>query len=357
VNDPANPPARPPDGLPTTDWLFDRLEALCRDDTTTGREDRGLGTLQQLLRECGAEVELHEVAPDRHNVLALFGGPVRLLFSTHLDTVPPFLPPRRERAVIHGRGTCDAKGQAIAQLAAILALRERGVEGLAWLGVVGEETDSIGAQAALQLGDRFRDCVAVVDGEPTENKLATGQRGTMQLRLSTRGIAAHSGTPERGRSAIWPLLDWLQRLRELPLAEDPELGPELWNLGLLQGGAAPNVVPPDAEATLFVRALPGSQFVERARGLAPAGALTEVLSATPPDRYAPPPGFPHAVVPFGSDAPRLRKLARGQRVVLCGPGSITLAHTQDERLEAADLQQGCRLLVDVAAALLAEARP
>jgi acetylornithine deacetylase len=356
VNDSTNSPARPPDGAPATAWLFDRLEALCRDDTTTGHEDRGLGTLRELLRECGAEVELQEAAPGRHNVLATFGAPPRLLFSTHLDTVPPFLPPRRAATVLHGRGTCDAKGQLIAQLAAIAALRARGVDGLAWLGVVGEETDSIGAQAALHLAARFQQCIAVVDGEPTENRLATGQRGTMQLRLSTRGIAAHSGTPERGRSAIWPLLDWLQRLRELPLAEDPELGQELWNLGLLHGGAAPNVVPPAAEATLFVRALPGSSFAERARELAPPDATAEVLSSTPPDRYGRLPGFPHAVVPFGSDAPRLRKLARGHRVVLCGPGSITVAHTEDEHLRAEDLQAGCRLLVDVGEALLAEAR-
>mgnify|MGYP002783950660 CR=1 FL=1 len=213
-------------------WLLDRTEALCRADTTTGREDHGLPTLRALLHELGAQVELQQVAPGRHNVLATWGRP-RLLFSTHLDTVPPFLPPRRSGDVLHGRGTCDAKGQIAVQLLAIQDLLARGHAGLAWLGVVGEETDSDGAHAAAELAPHFVDCVAVINGEPTENRLATGQRGALQLRLVTHGVAAHSGTPERGRSAIWPLLTWLERLRGLQPTHDAELGPELWNVGTL----------------------------------------------------------------------------------------------------------------------------
>jgi acetylornithine deacetylase len=336
-------------------WLLERLEALCRDDTTTGNEDRGLPRLCDLLAELGAEVTLQRVAADRHNVLATFGGPIRLLFSTHLDTVPPYLPPRRHGDQLHGRGACDAKGQAVAQLAAIAALRQRGVDGLAWLGVVGEETDSIGASAAMALADRCRQCHAVIDGEPTENKLATGQRGSMQLRLATAGVAAHSGMPELGRSAIWPLLDWLQRLRGLPTATDPELGPELWNLGTMAGGAAPNVVPPDAEARLFVRALPDSDFAARVRALAPPDGVVEELSFTPADHYPRIHGFDRAVVPFGSDAPRLRKLAPSGMVALCGPGSIKLAHTVDERISGVELQAGSELLVALGQQLLTEA--
>lgn len=345
-----------PDRAAAATWLLERTEALCEVDTTTGREDHGLPALQELLRELGASVELQQVAPGRHNVLATWGVP-RLLFSTHLDTVPPFLPPRRSGDVLSGRGTCDAKGQAVAQLGAIQDLLARGLGGFAWLGVVGEETDSCGAVAAAALAPKLQTCVAAIDGEPTENLLATGQRGALQLKLVTRGVAAHSGTPELGRSAIWPLLEWLQRLRGLPTGVDRDLGPELWNVGLVQGGSAPNIVPAHAEAVLFVRSLPGSRFLQNVRELAPPEGAVEELSFTPPERYAPVPGFAEAFVPFGSDAPRVRALVGGQRVVLVGPGSIKVAHTLDEHITGQDLVAGREQLVALGAALLAGGRP
>lgn len=344
------------DRAATAAWLLDRTEALCRADTTTGREDHGLPTLRSLLRELGATVEVQPVAPGRHNVLATWGVP-RLLFSTHLDTVPPFLPPRRSGDLLSGRGTCDAKGQIVAQLGAIRELLARGHGGFAWLGVVGEETDSCGAIAAAELAPMLQTCVAAINGEPTENRLATGQRGALQLRLVTKGVAAHSGTPELGRSAIWPLLEWLQRLRDVPLAFDRELGAEVWNLGTLQGGSAPNVVPAHAEAVLFVRSLPDSRFLERVRELAPAEGLVEPMSYTPPERYGSVPGFEDAIVTFGSDAPRVRALVGGNRVSLCGPGSIKVAHTVDEHITGSDLVAGRDHLVALAEALLAGARP
>ena len=345
-----------PAGAPSATWLLERTEALCRADTTTGREDHGLPALRALLRELGATVELQQVAPGRHNVLATWGTP-RVLFTTHLDTVPPFVPPRRQGDLLTGRGTCDAKGQITAQLGAIQALLGAGVDGLAWLGVVGEETDSCGAVAAQELAPRLAQCVGVIDGEPTENKLATGQRGALQLRLATTGTAAHSGTPDLGRSAIWPLLDWLQRLRELPTAVDAELGAELWNLGALAGGGALNVVPAQAEAQLFVRSLPDSTFAQRVRELAPEVGRVEEVSFTPPDRFPRLPGFEHVTVPFGSDAPRLRRLAANGRVALCGPGSIRVAHTLDEHVTGAELVAGCELLVAVARTFLGSPRP
>ena len=196
------------------DWLLDRTEELCRVDTTTGFEDRGLPPLREQLNELDAKVTLQEVAPKRHNVLATWGEP-QLLFSTHLDTVPPYLPPRRSSDLLSGRGTCDAKGQVVVQLATIRELLSRGYTSLGWLGVVGEETDSIGAATADSLAPQLTKCIGLINGEPTENKLATGQRGSLQLQLSTKGVAAHSGMPELGHSAIWPMLDWIKQLREL----------------------------------------------------------------------------------------------------------------------------------------------
>lgn len=323
-------------------WLTSSLQRLCACKTTSGWEDAGLAELRILLRGLGAEVHEQWVAEGRTNVLALWGAP-RVLFSTHLDTVPPYLPPRLEGGVFYGRGACDAKGQVVAQLAAVKTLLAQGREGLAWLGVVGEETDSAGARAALGLADRLRDLRVLINGEPTELKLATGQRGAQHLRLHCAGRAAHSGSPELGHDATWPLLDWLQRLREQPRPGDPVLGPEVWNLGLLQAGEALNSVPASAEARLMVRTLPGSTFVEEARRLAPPeGSLTVTLDE-PPDRYPELRGFQYAIMPFGSDAPTLRALVPDRTVVLAGPGSIHVAHTLEEHLTLAELEAGVDL--------------
>jgi acetylornithine deacetylase len=333
-------------------WLLDRTEALCRADTSTGREDHGLPALRTALRELGAAIELQEVAPGRHNVLATWGTP-RLLFTTHLDTVPPFVPPRRQGDLLLGRGACDAKGQVAVQLGAVRELLAAGHRGFAWLGLVGEETDSAGAIAAADLAPHFESCVAAICGGPTGNLLATGQRGAVQLRLRTRGRAAHSGTPELGQSAIWPLLDWLQRLRGLPLLDDADLGPEVWNLAGVTGGGPPNVVPAHAEAMLLLRSLPGSRFVAQARELAPPDGSLDEVAATPPAHFTTLPDLPHATIGFASDAPAVRDLVPSRSVLLCGPGDVRTAHTLDERITGSELLAGQAMLVRIARRLLA----
>jgi acetylornithine deacetylase len=323
-------------------WLASSLQPLCACETTSGREDAGLAPLRALLSGLGATIHEQRVAEGRTNVLATWGRP-RVLFSTHLDTVPPYLPPRLEGDVFHGRGACDAKGQIVAQLGAVKALLAEGREGLAWLGVVGEETDSAGASVALGLADRLRDLKVLVNGEPTDLKLATGQRGAQHLCLHCTGRAVHSGSPELGLNATWPLLDWLQRLREQPRPVDPALGPEVWNLGILRAGEALNSIPASAEAKLMARTLPGSTFVDEARRLAPPEGTVALTLDEPPDRYPEVPGFDHAAMPFGSDAPTLRALVPDRTVVLAGPGSIRVAHTLEEHLTLAELEAGVEL--------------
>ena len=332
--------------------LREWLSSLCEADSTTGREDAMLPALESILTAARRADRTSSDAPGRTNVLALWGEP-RVLFSTHLDTVPPFIPPRFEGDVLFGRGSCDAKGQIVAQLLAIAKLRAAGESRLGWLGVVGEEADSTGARAALALRGRMTSLRVLINGEPTGNRVATGQRGWVHLRLRCRGRAAHSGTPERGKSAAWPLLDWLQRLRELPRPQDPELGPEVWNLGSLRAGGALNVVPDLAEADLLVRSLPGSDFLTDASRLKPEGGEIESLHETPPERFPPIEGFDRAPVPFGSDAPRLRTLVPDKTVVLVGPGSIEVAHSPDERLDLRELEQGVDVLVRIARRFLA----
>ena len=333
--------------LLSRDWLARRLVELCAVDTTSGAEDAGLPTLRAVLAELGAEIEEQAVAPGRTNLLATWGRP-GLLFSTHLDTVPPFVPPHQDGTRIHGRGACDAKGQILAQLAAIHQLRAEGLDGFAWLGVVGEETDSAGAREALALAPRFTGVRALVNGEPTRNKLATGQRGALHLHLECHGVRAHSGSPERGRHALWTLLDWLQALRAEARPVDPELGPEIWNLGRLEGGDAANVIPAHAAAELLARTVPGSDFLDRAAALQPEHGELRVRLAEDPDRYPALDGFEMAPMPFGSDAPTLRALVPDRTVVLAGPGSIEVAHTDDEHLDLDDLEAGIALNVRLA---------
>jgi len=343
--------------LPALDWMLDTLAALCAHDTTTGQEDCGLPALRALLQALGADVVVQPVAPGRSNVLARWGEPA-LLFSTHLDTVPPYVAPRGESDAFFGRGSADAKGQIVAQLAAVTALLARGETRVAWLGVVGEETDSVGARAALQLAPQLRGLRALVNGEPTGNRLATGQRGLLHLRLHCTGLAAHSSTPERGRSAVWPLLDWLGRLRDAEAsgAADDDLGSESWNLGLLSGGEASNVVPAHAQAEVLARMLPGGTFLQAVHRAAPPPSEIEsgvdVLLDSPPARFDTPPGFPAASMPFGSDAPQLAALVPSGRVLLAGPGRIEVAHAPDEHITHAEFVAGAALNLRLARHLL-----
>jgi len=340
----------------TRDWLARWLLRLCAQDTTSGQEDRGLPVLRDLLAELGAHVHEQPVAAGRTNVLATWGTP-RVLFSTHLDTVPPFFPARQEGETFFGRGVCDAKGQLLAQLGAVRDLLARGRRDIAWLGVVGEETDSAGASAALALRERFQACVVLVCGEPTGLKLATGQRGVQHYILRCRGRAAHSSTPEQGSSALWPLLDWLQALKQLPHPADPELGAESWNLGIVSGGDAPNVVPDFAQAHLHARVLPGSELESRIRALRPPQGEVELRLSEPPDRYPLIPGFEHAPMPFGSDTPQLRALVPDRTAVLAGPGSILVAHGPGECISLPELEAGVELARRLALHFLDRTKP
>ncbi|MDR3671909.1 MAG: M20/M25/M40 family metallo-hydrolase [Holophaga sp.] len=331
----SHPPTAP-------DPVLGLLTDLCALDSTSGREAELLPVLLPALRSRGARVDVRQLDSGRCNVLATWGEP-RILFSTHLDTVPPFLPPRREGDLLFGRGACDAKGQMVAQWLALDRLLAEGRSDFAWLGVAGEETDSLGAQEVCHWADRFTGCRALINGEPTELKLAAGQRGVENLLLTCRGRAAHGGTPELGHSALLDLLDWLEAMRRLPLGRDPDLGPEVWNLGTLQGGTAVNIVPDQAQAMVNLRTVPGSGFRRALEAMHPAQGELKVLLADPPCRYPEIPGFDRAPMPFGSDLPMLGGLVPSAALVLAGPGSIRVAHTDRERIALADLLAGAEL--------------
>ncbi len=366
-------------------WSREALTRLCAVETTSGQEDRMLPALQLLLAEMGAAVTLQPVSPGRTNVLARWGAP-QLLFSTHLDTVPPFRPPRVESAGLWARGACDAKGQIVAQLATIGRLLRAGYRNVAWLGVVGEETDAAGARQARELAPTLRGLRAVINGEPTENRLASAQLGFLQLGLRCVGRRAHPAVEGARHNALWHLTDWLHALRAVPLAVASGFGSESWNLGQVVGGDAANVVAGEARAEIAVRTVPGSTFLEDCERLAPEGARVTVRCAEPPLALATLDDFPQAPVAFGSDAPWLAELlpefragrraerwadrwderwaarsgadseSRG-RLFMFGPGSIATAHTDDEHLTWRDLASGIDTLFALAIHVLDEEDP
>jgi len=323
--------------------LFALTRALIDIDSTTGQE-REIGDflfrhLEDLAgRFDGGAVERMPVEENRFNVLAAWGEPAVVL-STHMDTVPPFFPSSEDDEFIHGRGACDTKGGIAAMLQAARELLEEGVRGFGLLFVVGEETDSLGAQVANRhpRGSRY-----LINGEPTENRLALGSKGYLYIRLEAEGRAAHSAYPELGESAIDRLLDVLARLRALPLPTDPILGETTLNVGTLAGGRAANVVADQARAEVTVRTVgPAGDLKRRISEAVHAvpGVRIAEIRETPAVQLGSLPGFATTIVKYTTDIPRLG--AWGEPFLL-GPGSIHVAHTPEEKVAKQDLLDAAR---------------
>lgn len=317
-------------------------------ETPTFQEGPAVEFLAGLLGRLGYQVVRQPVSPGRDNVYAYREGP-EVVFSTHLDCVPPYLPLREDEAWLHGRGACDAKGIAAAMVSAAERLAEEGERRVGLLFVVGEENGSDGAQQARDLGPKGR---FLINGEPTENRLSIGQKGSLKVSLEADGRAAHSGYPEEGRSAVHVLLDALERIRRLPLPSDPLLGQGTLNVGTMQGGVAPNVLAPSARAELLFRLVGRSDELRQAVA-ACAGPDVHVRFGAELPSYkntAPtPPGWETIVVSFTSDLPFHREWGQGFQL---GPGSIRVAHTAQERIAKAELVRGVGLYVKLARNLI-----
>jgi len=316
-------------------------------DSTTGREAEVCDVMAAELGRLGYAVTAQPVGePGRRNLLAVREPPVVVL-TTHLDCVPPFVPSREADGVLSGRGACDAKGIAAAQIAAVERLHAAGESRVGLLFVVGEERGSDGARAsaALAAGSRF-----IVNGEPTDNRLAAATRGVLRVRLRAAGRAAHSSMPERGESAIEKLLDALVALRTLDLPSDPLLGRTHYTVGLVAGGVAPNVVPSSAEADVNFRTAGDVAALRAAlRALEPLVTVEDIIEV-PSVTLMTVPGFETAVFPFTTDAAFLTPWGRP---LLMGPGSVLVAHTDDEHVRVADLVAAVDLYERLARTLLA----
>jgi acetylornithine deacetylase len=316
-------------------------------DSTTGSEGPVGAWLAQWLREHGYHVVEQAVTDTRFNVYAHLGAPPQVVLSTHMDCVPPFFPSREERGLLFGRGACDAKGILAAQVAAVERLRAVGESRIAMLFVVGEERGSEGAREADRRapdGVRF-----LVNGEPTDNRLGVATRGALRIRLRAEGRAAHSAFPELGESAIDKLLDALMVIRGVSLPEDPLLGKTHYTVGIIEGGVAPNVVSPRASAELLFRTVGDAEMVRAALAVVEGLVDVETVYAVPAVRMHTMPGFETAVFPYTTDVPLLRSWGAP---LLVGPGSIHVAHTDEEHVAIDELQSAVGLYETLATRLL-----
>jgi acetylornithine deacetylase len=316
--------------------VFDLTRALIDIPSITPEEERvGLYLYDYLSRLCSTYngiVEKAEVEPKRWNVFAFFGTPV-ITLSTHMDTVPPYVHSRVDDEFIWGRGACDTKGIIASMITAAERLLEKGVRDFGLLFVVGEERNSAGAQYAARhpRGSKY-----IINGEPTENKLALGSKGALRYELVARGRMAHSAYPELGDSAINKLLDALEAIRKVGLPVDDVLGPSTLNIGTIHGGRAPNVIPDEARAEIFIRLVGDSAGTRKALEEAVGDKLElNFVLEIPAIKLAAVEGLQTTVVAYTTDIPAF--LGNWGQPLLLGPGTIHVAHTLDERVPKQEL--------------------
>ncbi len=330
-------------------------------ESTTYREGAAGSFLAEYLEQLGYEVERQAVSqPDpastpgggveeRFNIYACQpGAHPSIVFSTHMDTVPPFFASTEDDEFLYGRGSCDAKGIIAAQIAAAERLRGEGIL-VGLLFVVGEERDSAGAAVANRhsKGSRY-----LINGEPTDNRLALASKGALRVELRAKGRMAHSAYPELGESAIDTLVCVLHDLRGMTLPVDSMVGDTTLNVGLISGGRAPNVIADQAEAHLLIRLVgPSDQTREQIRAIVGDRAEVTFSLDLPVVRMRQIDSMPTMIAKFTTDIPSLTEWGEP---FLLGPGSIHVAHTPDERIAKKELLEAVDLYVSLVHRLLAE---
>ncbi|OLE53566.1 MAG: hypothetical protein AUG51_11905 [Acidobacteria bacterium 13_1_20CM_3_53_8] len=320
--------------------LFNFTRQLIDIPSVSGDEGEFAAYLAAQLENAGYAVELQRVEDFRANVIATTNHEPRVVLSTHMDTVPPHTPSSEDEEYIYGRGACDAKGIIAAQVFAAAALRAEGLNDIGLLFTVDEEMGSLGARAANS-HKLAQSCRYLINGEPTENLLAVGSKGSLRMRIRTEGRAAHSAYPERGESAIEKLLDVLGELRATNWPRDDFFGETTCNIGTIAGGTRPNVIPAEASADLQIRLVTESARVkEIVEGAASTLARVEYLSTAEPVRMLAVDGFEQCVVRFTTDIPYLHSWGQP---LLIGPGSILDAHTEHERIKKSELEHAVEL--------------
>jgi acetylornithine deacetylase len=317
-------------------------------ESVTGNEGPVGDFLRRELSRMGYHAKKLSVEGDRGNVYATAPEQPRpeIVFSTHMDTVPPFIPSSEDADRVYGRGSCDAKGIIAAQIAAAEQLRQDGIHaGL--LFVAGEEKDSLGAAVANQ---QSPGCKFLINGEPTDNRIAIASKGSLRAEVTAAGRMAHSAYPELGESAIDKLLEALNRLRTVQLPIEEGVGPCTVNIGVIEGGLAPNVIPDKARAQLLYRLVgPAEQLKQDIVDAVGNVATVEFVLEIPFMSLRTLDGLPTMVAAFTTDIPALSNWGEP---ILVGPGSIHVAHTVGEYVEKKELREAVDLYCEIAKRLL-----
>lgn len=325
----------------------DLLERLVEIPSVTGAEETVLGFLERRYAGSGWTVESMEVGPDRRNLFIHRGHP-SVVLTTHADTVPPFFPPRREGDVLVGRGACDAKASLAAQAIALEEVSRDGSGEVGLLVLVGEERGSDGALAANRRPHLAR---YLIGGEPTGSRWVAGSKGCLRIEVEARGVAGHSSIPESGRSAVDPLLDFLNDLRAMRMPDHPVFGRTTMNIGVLQAGTAPNVIAESARAEVIFRTGEAIEtLLAHVRPMAEGRVDVSVGYRSDPVSFRCPKGESGEIVSFACDLPLLP--AWGEPI-LFGPGSIRDAHGAEEKVALSEVEEAVSVYAELVRSLLA----
>ena len=307
-------------------------------DSTSGKEVALADFLAERLLTPHCRVEKFEVGDGTSNLLFSWGKP-EVVFCSHLDTVPPYIPPVFDDSAVRGRGSCDAKGQIFAMYEACKVLESKGYDGFGLLLLAGEETGSFGAKA---FREQHPGAEWVIVGEPTDNRMVTACKGTKSFEVILQGQSAHSGYPEHGISAILRFNEWINRLQTIDFPTDPILGATTWNIGQLHSDNAQNMLSDQVRfriyfRTTFVSDQQVCQVMDELRN-----EYTHIIAhgGDTPAHYYTLEGFPTTTVAFGNDAPHLPGYTHK---IICGPGSILVAHTEDESIRWSEIRQAADL--------------
>ena len=315
------------------------FEDMLRIDSTSGKEAEFACFLESALRTPGNRVQRFE-SDDALNLLFSWGTP-KFYFCTHMDTVPPYIPPIVEGDVVRGRGACDAKGQIFSMFEACKELERQGYTDFALLLLSGEETGSFGAKAFT------RDCPGgetILVGEPTEGKMVSASKGTKSFAVRIPGKACHSGYPQHGESAVEKFITFCNLLAATSFPVDSVLGETTWNIGRLSSDNPQNILSPEVTFRIYFRTTFASDAFVQEFMASQQGMEVTAFGGDTPMSYFTVEGIPSTTVAFGSDAPRLEKFAHR---ALCGPGSIRFAHTQDEQISFSEIEQAVNQYITI----------
>lgn len=331
--------------------------------------------LAAIAAKAGLEIEFQKVLSNRSNFIArlLPQNKIRqtILLAPHLDTVnasdSQFIP-RRKNGRLYGRGACDTKGSVAAMLVALCELAEsknRPVETeIVFAGLIDEENVQAGSRALAK--SKFKADLAIV-GEMTKLQVVTAHKGSLWLEMETRGRAAHGATPQFGKNAIHEMariVDFLQtdyatRLRK---RKHPLLGNPTVNVGVICGGAQPNIVPDKCTITIDRRTLPGEseagvkneikQFLH-AKNLSAQMTDKKLAPALPMETNHKLPLVKQFLKCAGQTKPLGTHFfcdaailaAGGIPSIVFGPGDVAQAHTADEWISLSELERGKNLLL------------